>query len=224
MIKKLISIVIVILFTINVSGQKWRHTWTEGLVGGGVGMLFSDIKGDKFKPMYQGGVRFKTGKYWTVKFDAYYSQFAGDDKGTEQSYYFNTVLSGLTMQLEYYLMVWNEEQIGVNKRGLFLEEPEWAVYTFLGPGLIYFDPEPGGDLINEPTDYKKLSIIVRGGLGGKYSLSKRITVGLEVGLNYPKSDYLEGYAPVDGTSDLIISGILSVGYKLNLSTGPGLMK
>lgn len=224
MIKKLISIFVVILLTINVSGQNWRHTWTEGLVGGGMGILFSDIEGDRFKPVFQGSIRFKTSRYWTVKVNALYGQVSGSDTGTERGFGYNTTLAGLTTHLEYYLLVWNEKQIGVNKRGLFLEEPEWTVYTFFGGGALYFDPEPGGELVNESNDYKKWSFTFCVGLGGKYSPLKRITVGVEAGLNYPKSDYLDGYTPGKGISDIWFSAMLSIGYKLNLSSSPGLMK
>ncbi|MCK4631035.1 MAG: hypothetical protein KAT40_06305 [Bacteroidales bacterium] len=228
MIKKLFNILIILFLTISVSGQKWRHTWTEGLIGGGMGKLFADIGGGYFKPVFHGGVRFKTGKYWTVKANAIYSQAAGSDFGTsrsERGYLYNTTFAGVTAQLEYYLLVWNEEQIGINSRGLVFEEPEWTVYTFFGGGALYFDPEPGGNLINEPTDYKKLSFTISGGLGGKYSIGKHLTIGIELGLHYPYSDYIDGYSPDEkGISDLYFSTIASIGYKLNLSSGTRLTK
>ena len=228
MIKKLINILIIILLTTPVSGQKWRHTWTEALIGGGMGKLFADIGGGNFKPVFFGGIRYKTDKYWTVKASAIYGQAAGSDLGTsmsERGYLYNTTFAGVTAQLEYYLLVWNEEQIGINSRGLFLEEPEWTVYTFIGGGALYFNPEPGGNLINEPTDYKKLSFTISGGLGGKYSIGKHLTIGIELGLHYPYSDYLDGYSPDEkGISDLYFSTIASIGYKLNFTSGTRLMK
>jgi len=228
MIKKLVIILIVVLCTTTVNGQRWRHTWTEGVIGGGMGKLFADIGGGNFKPVFQGGVRFKTDKYWTVKASAIYGQAAGSDLGTSESergYLYNTTFAGVTVRLEYYLLVWNEEQIGTNSRGLLLEEPEWTVYTFFGGGVLYFDPEPGGNLINEPTDYKKLSLIICGGLGGKYSIGKHLTIGVELGLHYPLSDYIDGYCPDEkGISDIYFSTIASIGYKLNLSSGTRLTK
>ena len=227
MIKKLFNILIIILLTTSVSGQKWRHTWTEGVIGGGMGKLFADIGGG-FKPVFHGGIRYKTDKYWTVKVNAIYGQAAGSDLSTsmsERGYLYNTTFAGVTAQLEYYLLVWNEEQIGINSRGLFLEEPEWTVYTFIGGGALYFDPEPGGNLINEPTDFNKLSFTISGGLGGKYSVGKYLTIGIELGLHYPYSDYLDGYSPDEkGISDLYFSTIASIGYKLNLSSGTRLTK
>jgi len=228
MIKKLVIILIVVICTTAVNGQKWRHTWTEGLIGGGMGKLFADIDGGNFKPVFQGGVRLKTDKYWTVKVSAKYGQVAGSDFGTSESergFFYNTTFAGVTAQLEYYLLVWNEEQIGTNSRGLILEEPEWTVYTFFGGGVLYFNPEPGGNLINEPTDYKELSFTISGGLGGKYSIGKHLTIGIELGLHYPLSDYLDGYSPdKKEISDIYFSSIASVGYKLNLSSGTRLMK
>lgn len=228
MIKKLVIILIVVLCTITVNGQKWRHTWTEGVIGGGMGKLYADIGGGNFKPVFFGGVRLKTDKYWTVKASAIYGQFAGSDLGTSESergYFYNTTFAGVTAQLEYYLLVWNEEQIGINSRGLILEEPEWTVYVFFGGGALYFDPEPGGDLINEPTDFKKLSLTISGGLGGKYSIGKHLAVGIELGLHYPLGDYLDGYSPDEkGISDIYFSTIASIGYKLNLTSGTRLMK
>jgi len=219
MIKKLVIILIVVLCTTTVNGQRWRHTWTEGVIGGGMGKLFADIGGGNFKPVFQGGVRFKTDKYWTVKASAIYGQ------ASERGYLYNTTFAGVTVRLEYYLLVWNEEQIGTNSRGLLLEEPEWTVYTFFGGGVLYFDPEPGGNLINEPTDYKKLSLIICGGLGGKYSIGKHLTIGVELGLHYPLSDYIDGYCPDEkGISDIYFSTIASIGYKLNLSSGTRLTK
>ncbi len=228
MIKKLFNILIIILLTTSVSGQKWRRTWTEGLIGGGMGKLFADIGGGNFKPVFFGGIRLKTDKYWTVKVSAMYGLAAGSDFGTSESergYLYNTTLAGVSAQLEYYLLVWNEEQIGTNRRGLLLEEPEWTVYTFFGGGALYFEPEPGGNLINEPTDYKKLSFTTCGGLGGKYSIGKHLTIGIEIGLHYPLGDYLDGYSPDEkGISDLYFSSIVSIGYKLNLSSGTRLTK
>ena len=226
--KKLVNIFIITLLTTSVSGQKWRHTWTEGVIGAGMGKLFADIGGGNSKPVFQGGIRFKTDKYRTVKASAIYGQAAGSDFGTSESergYLYNTTFAGVTAQLEYYLLVWNDEQIGINSRGLILEEPEWIVYTFFGGGAFYFNPQPGGNLINEPTDYKKLSLIICGGLGGKYSIGKHLTIGIEVGLHYPSSDYLDGFSPdKKGISDLYFSTIASIGYKLNLSSETRLMK
>lgn len=126
MIKKLVIILIVVLCTITVNGQKWRHTWTEGVIGG---------------------------------------------------------------------------------------------------GALYFDPDPGGNLINEPTDFKKLSLTISGGLGGKYSIGKHLAVGIELGLHYPLGDYLDGYSPDEkGISDIYFSTTASIGYKLNLASGTRLMK
>lgn len=228
MIKKLFNVLIIILLTTSVSAQKWRHTWTEGIIGGGMGKLFADIGGGNFKPLFFGGIRLKTDKYWTVKVSAIYGQFAGSDFGTsrsERGYLYNTTFAGVTAQLEYYLLVWNEEQIGTNSRGLLLEEPEWTVYTFFGGGALYFDPEPGGNFINEPTDFNKLSLMISGGLGGKYSIGKHLTIGIELGLHYPYSDYLDGFSPEEkGISDIYFSTIASIGYKLNLSSGTRLMK
>ena len=228
MIKKLVIILIVVLNITNGNCQKWRHTWTEGVIGGGMGKLFADIGGGNFKPVFFGGIRFKTDKYWTVKASAIYGQAAGSDIGTsmsERGYLYNTTFAGVTAQLEYYLLVWNEEQIGTNSRGLLLEEPEWTVYTFFGGGALYFDPEPGGNLINEPTDFNKLSLMICGGLGGKYSIGKHLNIGIELGLHYPLSDYIDGYSPDEkGISDLYFSTIASIGYKLNLSSGTRLMK
>lgn len=226
--KKLFNILIIILLTTSVSGQKWRHTWTEGVVGGGVGKLFADIGGGGMRPAFQAGVRFKVRKYWTVKVNGMYGSVSGSDPGTimsERGYSYNTTLIGASAQLEYHLLVWNKEQIGINSRGLLLEEPEWTVYTFFGGGVLYFDPEPGGNLINEPADFNNLSFAISAGLGGKYSVGKYLTIGLELGLHYPHSDYLDGYSPDEkGISDVYFFTIASIGYKLNLSSGTRLMK
>jgi len=228
MIRKLVIVLIVVLYTTTVNGQKWRHTWTEGVICGGMGKLFADIGGGNINPVFHGGVRFKTDKYWTVKASAIYGQATGSDLGTteaERGYLYNTTIAGVTVQLEYYLLAWNEEQIGTNSRGLLLEEPEWTVYTFFGGGVLYFDPEPGGNLINEPTDYKELSFTISSGLGGKYSIGKQLTIGVELGLHYPLSDYIDGYSPDEnGISDIYFFTIASIGYKLNLSSGTRLMK
>lgn len=89
----------------------------------------------------------------------------------------------------------------------------WVPYVTLGIGATFFNPT----LVSNPIltdDYSKVALIIPVGLGIKYYMNDRWSLGLE-GLLIPSTtDYLDGASRRMDTNDWYANMSLSIGYRL----------
>jgi len=226
--KKVFWIFLIILCTTSfTNGQKWRHTWTEVVLGGGANKIYGDIGGGKIGYAFQGGVRIKIQEFSTIKFSVTYGKGSGSDAGTknnDRGYSYQTILIEPSVRFEYHLFTRQNERIGTNFRELIINEPKINVYIFAGAGGLYFKPTPGGELEQDYNgDFSKLTLTIPVGLGFKYGLNKTLAANVEFGGRYTYSDYLDGYtSSFSEARDIYFFGIISISWKLNIHTGTNL--
>lgn len=216
--------ILLVMFAANGFGQgnKWRHTWTEILAGGGTSKMFSDMESNSFGYGFHAGARFKIQRYWTLKTEASYFSMAGADRPTGYSY--RTWMIEPAVTAEFHFFNRQERNIGYNKRELILWEAKMTGYAFVGIAGLYINPVTSGGLTIDFDDNAwRISIAYPVGLGYKYSLNDYFSVGIETGIKFTRTDYLDGYSPVgDSSRDKFFFAQAGVSYKLNLKRVQGL--
>jgi len=145
-----------------------------------------------------------------VKAGFVYGQVSGDDALTDEIYrknrnlHFKSPIAELSIQLDYFPF---REYFGhiyrsngvVGKRVNHL-----SPYLFGGIGGFWFNPKAKYQgswvalrpLQTEGVDYSKFSIALPVGMGLKYAIDKQWSIGLEVGLRYTFTDYIDDVSTV----------------------------
>ncbi|CAG5080050.1 DUF6089 family protein [Parvicella tangerina] len=201
-----------------------RHEVTFGLgtshflgeLGGANDIGSSGIKGFKdleFKltrPTVAIGYRFYLSPMFALKADISYGRLNGDDALTTEQFrqnrnlHFRSPVIELAGRLEFYPL---KEYFGhlyrtngvVGKR-----VNHWSPYLFAGVGGAWFNPkaEYNGDWValqplkTEGVDYKRIMAVFPMGAGVKYAITKQFSIGLEIGLRYTTSDYVDDVSDV----------------------------
>lgn len=132
-----------------------------------------------------------------IRANLYYGKFTGDDVNyeirTDRGYSFRTTLVELTVVGEW-------EPFGTNRfRSGVKGSESLSPYFFAGLGFAYVNPRTDfGSESNEKinTDLQEGTATVKAalpfGIGLKANLNKMWLAGLEIGMRYPFTDYLDG--------------------------------
>ena len=103
-------------------------------------------------------------------------------------------------------------------------------YIFAGVGGFYFNPKVkyAGEtsyhsaddqyITSKGEDYSKVSIAFPVGIGFKYGINRKLSLGLELSQRFTTTDYLDNHADINSTSRDIYNFIhVSLSYKLRTS-------
>jgi hypothetical protein len=187
-----------------------------GDVGGAnqIGTHFvKDLNYSLTRDMFGFGVRYKTNRYWAAKADLVYAQVNGDDKLTKEPFRnnrnlnFKSPIVELSIRFEAYF---TKEQGGhlyrlKNVHGM--KRKDIQAYFFGGIGGFWFNPKgkyidgnwyalrplgtEGQGLPGGPKAYSPVSVCIPMGLGMKYGIDQKWSIGLEYGLRYTFTDYID---------------------------------
>ncbi|MAX79281.1 MAG: hypothetical protein CL843_03790 [Crocinitomicaceae bacterium] len=133
---------------------------------------------------------------------------ANSDSRKNRNLNFRTSVYEISTQLEYYFF---KERIGFNYISESAKNPVVspliAAYFFGGIGGFFFNPEgktedgdwekladldtEGQGLPGGPSDYSSFSVAIPLGIGIKYILNDKWSIGIEYGLRYTFTDYLD---------------------------------
>ncbi len=161
------------------------------------------------------GARYKITERLSTKLSLSYAILRGDDKETEQAdrnyrnlNFFSHVLE-LSNQFEFYFL---KEKYGhrysLRSTRSSFKASNISAYAFLGVGGLWFNPygkhkdtgdwvalQPlgteGQGRVSSREKYSRLTFVVPYGIGAKYNLDRRWTVGLEYGVRKAFTDYLD---------------------------------
>ncbi len=173
---------------------------------------FKDLEFKLTRPTVAVGYRFYISPMFALKADLSYGRLNGDDALTTEIYrqnrnlHFRSPVIELAGRVEFYPL---KEYFGhlYRTNGVVGKKVNhWSPYLFVGVGGAWFNPkaEYNGDWValqplkTEGVDYKKIMGVFPMGAGVKYAISKQFSIGLEIGLRYTTSDY------VDDVSDVYI--------------------
>ncbi len=174
------------------------------------------------------GIRYKINPFLFTKTDLFYVGLNGDDKLTKEPFRlhrnlnFKTPVIGGEFHLEAHFI---KEQQGrryyiKNARGL--KNFYMQSYVFLGIGAFYYNPQgkvlsngnvfwvplrklgtEGQGFEGQPGFYKPFAFSFPIGIGGKVAIDKRWSVGIEYGMRYTTTDYIDDVSTVYYDNDQI---------------------
>lgn len=162
--------------------------------GGGVGASHytGDLTGyprvEKTQPGATGILRLNLSNIVSFKTSLSYLQIAGDDSspadvlGEQRNHSFKHRIWELSSVFEYHFLSYRSDK----------SRNKWAPYAFLGLGFAYI-----GGVEDTYEDFRSLQFVVPMGAGVKYELTKRLTLGGEIGARKTFTDYLDGISDGD---------------------------
>lgn len=182
---------------------------------------FRDFEFNATRPAVQIGYRRFFSPNIAAKAGFTYGQVSGNDAFTNETYrknrnlHFKSPIAELAVQVDYFPF---REYFGhiyrsngvVGKRVNHL-----SPYLFTGIGGFWYNPkakyngnwEKLRPLQTEGVEYGSLSIAIPVGLGLKYAIDKQWSIGLEVGLRYTFTDYIDdvstNYVDKSSESDMV---------------------
>jgi hypothetical protein len=185
---------------------------------------FKDIDGLVTRPVIGGGVRFLTSFYTSTKINFFYGIVRGDDKLTQEPFRHNRNLNFRSPVLELsaqFELNYSFEQGGHKyniKRVKGRKNVEKRIYGFLGIGGFYYSPHgkysdgkwyklrpfrtEGEGIVPGIKEYSNFSLCFPMGIGGKYALDRYWSIGMEIGLRYTLTDYIDDVSTVYATTSV----------------------
>ena len=166
---------------------------------------------------------------WSVRANAAYGKLSGDDANFRMDQFRNSRSVSFESNVIEVALIGEWEPFGEDR---YLSNAGNAKvlspYLFAGLGVSFTDPKVDISMFNGSDDLMELieediqnssSIVhlsIPMGFGVKADLSDEIFIGLELGLRYPFSDYLDGISLAGNPNgnDLYMIGGFNIGYKL----------
>ncbi len=173
---------------------------------------FRDLEFTATRPALSLGYRYKLSPTFALHTKFSYGVVFGDDKLTKEKFRndrnlsFKSNIFELSTNLELNFL---QEQVGhrYKLRGVRgLRNIEISAYGFIGVGVFKFNPKAqldgdwyelqplgteGQGQISTREKYKRIQLCVPLGLGVKYAIDRNWSVGLEIGLRYTFTDYID---------------------------------
>lgn len=166
---------------------------------------FRDFEFNVTRPAVYGGYRLFFSPKFSGKAGFIFGQVSGDDALTKETYrqnrnlHFKSPIAELSLQVEffpfreYFGHIYRSNGV-VGKRVNNL-----SPYLFVGVGGFWYNPkakyqgkwEKLRPLKTENVDYSSFSVAFPFGMGLKYAIDKQWSIGLEGGLRYTLTDYID---------------------------------
>ena len=171
-----------------------------------------DFNFPAIRPCFEVGYRYRTTRETAVKGNLIYGVLSGNDKYTKEPFRhnrncnFRSPVIELSGQFEYSIV---QEKQGhkYTLRGIKgLRNLQITSYVFAGFGVIYFDPHgewngtwynlkplctEGEGMIPTRKNYSLVQVVIPVGIGFKYALSKKWSIGIEYGIRKTFTDYID---------------------------------
>ena len=210
-----IFLLLIVLMPVIANAQRWKRTRYEVLGGIGPSNFFGDLGGvNKDGTHFMGdidmkatryhlviGVRYKVQEKMALKFNLIYGRIYGSDIFTEVPGRANrnvTFSSGLfepSLQFEYSIL---KERLGTRYTFRNIKRFKFTyvnTYVFLGFGGVLFNPKINHIVkSNKNQPFHRFNMVFPIGLGFKYAMNRRTTLGFEFGQRYTTTDYLDGHS------------------------------
>jgi hypothetical protein len=238
--------IILLVFSITTFGQKWklmRYELIGGIVEtnyfGDIGhassksnlMGLKDFDPTMARPGFYIGARYKIQDNLSARVNFSFAYLSGTDKGSindSRGYSFNTFLFEPSVQAEYYF-IHDERKFSssamFNRKGMINNFSKLSGYVFVGVGGAFFNPKLNASTLNTATysssdyiGYSKFSAVIPVGIGFKFAVDTKSSIGIEVGGRYTFTDYLDGFTTRwSKANDFYYLGMLQYVYKIRTS-------
>ncbi len=166
---------------------------------------FKDLEFKLTRPSVAVGYRYFLTPMFAIKGDLTYARLNGDDALTTETFrnnrnlHFRSPAIEFSGRFEFYPM---REYFGhlYRSKGIIGKKVRRiSPYMFIGIGGFWFNPKAKyngkwvklAPLETEGVKYKKIAVSMPFGAGFKYALSRQMSIGLEMGLRYTTTDYID---------------------------------
>ena len=191
-----------------------------GELGGAnqVGTHFvKDFEFSMTRPSAALGYRYKLNRFFALSGGLYYCLVSGSDATTKEPSRQNRNLSfrsnifELSGQGEFYFLKENKTHLfrvrNAKAKKVFRIQP----YLFGGVGVFHFNPQAkydgkwvnlrplsteGEGMPNGPKEYSRFSMCIPYGIGASEGIGKDWTIGIEIGMRYTFTDYIDDVSGV----------------------------
>lgn len=199
---KFFATLIFCFLTVSISAQYTRTNYYEIFAGPGLLTAFSDIGEYNTGFAVNTGFRYRFSLHFSFRANLASGLISGTDEGSRnenRGINFNTLIVEPTAQLEFFIF---RERRGFNRRGHLVLKPFINPYLFAGAGGIYFDPYIKSSNVNITTDeFSKVTPVINGGGGLNLIISKKWSLGMEMGGRFITTDFLDGYTSTASKSN-----------------------
>ena len=237
--KIVLTSILTLLFAGLIQGQQWKKAKLEIFGGISAYQYFGDIGGSKtelnllglldmdlvaFRPGINLGARYHIAKPIQIK-AAYSTGFlAKSDKNSineKREFAFSTSFHEIVVMGEYYIIPESEENYFYNimqiRGGLKHFRKPFSLYVTLGVGGTYYSVTPKLKLEGNRkfSEGNNMALLLPAGIGVKYTLSPKLSVGAELIGRITSSNTIDGYASSFGKyNDFYHSLTINVNYKI----------
>lgn len=179
--------------------------------------FMKDLEFSLTRPAVMLGVRYKNSRYFGYKGALYFGMVNGNDQLTTEPYrnnrnlHFRSPIVELSGQFEGYLTKEQQGHLYRIKNAKGMKHIDMQVYGFVGVGAFFFNPQAmyGGQWVNlQPLGtegqglkpgtkkYMRINVAVPLGIGFKYAIDRRWSLGLEYGIRKTFTDYIDDVSTV----------------------------
>ncbi|MBL7893403.1 MAG: hypothetical protein JNL63_12285 [Bacteroidia bacterium] len=169
------------------------------------------------RPSFTGGLRYKNSRYFAFKGALSFAMLYGNDNLTQEpirrnrNINFRSPVIELSTQAEFFVNKEKQGSLYRIKNAKGARKLDLQGYLFAGVGFLWFNPQgqykgswvnlrklstEGQGLPGGPKKYSPFTMSFPFGVGGKYGLDNKWSIGLEIGLHYTLSDYLDDVSGV----------------------------
>ena len=233
----LITIVLLLATAFNTKAQKWKRVRYEVLYGLGASNAMTDLGGanedgrhmikdfefSTIRPVAYVGARYKIKEALAVKLTMSFTYVTGDDALTKsegrknRNVSFSSPLFETALQAEFSII---KEKFG--NRYTFSNMRKFKLtnvntYLFAGVGGFFFNPTTINQDYpsNKNESFGKMSVAFPLGIGFKYGINRKLSLGMEIGPRFTLTDYLDGFSDVNSkANDSYMFLLFNLNYKL----------
>jgi hypothetical protein len=204
--------------SINVLGDVGTKPTGENWLG------IKDFRIDQTRPSISLGLRYKLQEKQVIRFNFNYGYAVGTDEGShndDRNFSFVNNLFEQSFTYEYYFIseeVKRKSASMYNRRGMLNNFSKLAVYGFVGAGLCESFIKPDASFVPTPSQFvykNAFTLVLPVGIGVKYILNERWSIGAEFGGRYSFTDKLDGYSSAFSKfNDFYYLGTIHLSYRL----------
>jgi hypothetical protein len=234
----ILILVLSLLYPASTHAQVWRMKRYEAIVGIGTSNYFGDIGGyskgenalglkdislSATRPSIYLGARYKVYEPLAVKLNLIFGFLSGSDAGgtnDARNFEFSAFIFEPSVQVEYSFLKEKGAQsyLMMKGKGVTSFRSSISAYVFLGLGGGFFWPQAKENLVNYELDYNNATLVIPMGLGLKYGLNSKWSIGFELGGRLTTTDYLDGYtSTISESNDVYYFAVINLVYKMKTS-------
>jgi len=189
--------------------------------------LFKDVQLQYTRPSFAFSARYKLAGDMAVKMNMIYGFVKGSDLNSlnwgdnRRSLTFTTTIFEPSLQFEYYLIPESRSAGSAalfNRRGMVNNYSKVYLYLFGGIGAVIGNPyikDSLGIIVPPKEVFSKVGIAFPVGIGLKYTIDSKWSLGFELGRRFTTTDYIDGIKPLSSQhNDIYDFGMFSVIYKI----------